>query len=115
MNCINNRLNVAHAYKGETIVCDFTLRDDDGAIINNISDAVVLITDLSHRAQPLEKSLESGITFNNGNLRFMLTPTESATLPKKCGIEVKVVTNGMTRIAVQKDFLVMLDNQVKDV
>lgn len=117
MSCVSNILKqgrVPQVYRGETIVCDFTLRDDTGEEIRNISDAVVLITDAAGVAEPIEKQLGDGITFDNGNLRFVLMPEESETLPAKCGIEVKVVTSGMTRIAVQKSFVTMLDNQVKD-
>ena len=117
MSCCSNILNqghMAHVYRGETIVCDFTLRDDCGAVITDISDAIVLITDAAGVAEPVEKRLGDGITFDNGYLRFMLMPEESEVLPAKCSIEVKVVTSGMTRIALQKSFLTMLDNQVKD-
>lgn len=117
MSCNNNILCQKHSaqvYRGETIVCDFTLRDDCGAVITDISDAIVLITDAAGVAEPVEKRLGDGITFDNGNLRFMLMPEESEVLPAKCSIEVKVVASGMTRIAVQKSFVTMLDNQVKD-
>lgn len=43
MSCVSNILKqgrVPHVYRGETIVCDFTLRDDTGEVIRNISDAV---------------------------------------------------------------------------
>ena len=43
MSCVSNILKqgrVPQVYRGETIVCDFTLRDDTGEVIRNISDAV---------------------------------------------------------------------------
>lgn len=105
--------NNAQVYRGETIIFDFTLRDDNGDVITSIDDVVVLLTDMTDKQQPIVKRLGSDIVFDNGNLRFVIQPTESRTLPKRCGIEIKIIINGVVRIAVRQ-IMNVLDNKVKD-
>ena len=117
MSCDNNILCQEHAgrvYRGETIVGDFTLYDDSGAAVTSVDEVVVLLTDRSGVAEPLVKKLSTeGVTFNDGNLRFVVSAAESALLPKQVNIEIKIDVGGLTRIAT-KQLLTVVDNIVKD-
>lgn len=100
-------------YRGETIIFDFTLRDDNKNVVTNVDNVVVLLTDLDDKQAPVEKRLGNGIEFNNGNLRFVIQPSESVNLPKRCGIEIKIIINGVVRIAT-RHIMNVLNNKVKD-
>lgn len=113
MSCNCEEGEVFCIYRGETVVFDFVLKGDDGEPVTNIDDVVVLITDIANKQVPVERHLGNGIEFDNGNLRFSLTPAESAVLPKRCGIEVKIIVNTIVRIATRK-LMNVLDDKVKD-
>lgn len=101
-------------YRGETIVGDFILKDDDGQTITNIDGAVVLLTDMRSKATPpVIMRLGDGITFNEGAFRFVVESDVTKTFPDMVGFEIKIVVNGLTRIATKALFQV-LGNQVKD-
>jgi hypothetical protein len=54
-------------YRGETIVGDFVLKDDDGNTITNIDGVVILLTDLRSKVTPpVVMRLGDGITFDAG-------------------------------------------------
>lgn len=100
-------------YRGETVIGDFTLYDDDGVVITAVDDAVLLLTDREGKAEPVVLRLGDGIEFSQGNFRFVLTPEQTSTLPRDTGVEVKIKVNGMTRIAASGLFR-LVDNKVKD-
>lgn len=101
-------------YRGETIVGDFVLKDDDGEVITNIDGAVLLLTDMRSKATtPVILRTGDGITFEDGAFRFVVSSDVSKTLPSMVGLEIKIEVNGVTRIAARSLFQVM-DNQVKD-
>ena len=111
MNCSCDDKDVFCIYRGETLVFDFVLRGDDGNIMTNVDDVVLLITDITGKKPAIERRLGNGIEFDEGNLRFALSPVETAALPKQCGIEVKIVVNTIVRIAMKK-LMNVLDNSV---
>lgn len=105
---------MAHVYRGETIVGDFTLYDDAHNVVANVEEVVVMLTDRSGTASPLVKKLSTGgVTYSDGNLRFVVSASECDALPSKVDIEVKVIVNELTRIAT-KQLLTVVDNIVKD-
>lgn len=103
--------HAADVYRGETVLCDFVLRDDTGGVITSVDDVVVLLTDLEGKQGPVLKRLGTGVVLENGVLHFEISSEESALLPKQVGVEVKVVINGVTRIAT-RHLLRVKDNQV---
>lgn len=101
-------------YRGETIVGDFVLKDDDGQIITHIDGAVILLTDMrSKTTPPVIMRMGEGITFDEGAFRFVVASDVTKTFPDMVGFEIKIVVNGLTRIATKALFRV-LGNQVKD-
>lgn len=112
-NC-STRQKVAKIYRGETIIGDFLLKDDDGEIVTNVDDAVVILTNLVKKdEEPLVMRLGDGIDFDNGRFRFVISSAASNTLPDSVGFEVKFVINGITRIAT-RDLFKVYDNKVKN-
>lgn len=116
MSCNNNILCQKHSaqvYRGETIVGDFTLYDDKKHVVTDVDEVVVLLTDRSGEKSPLVKKLSTGgVTYSDGNLRFVVSTSECEALPENVDIEIKVVVNGLTRIAT-KQLLTVVDNIVK--
>lgn len=108
-----NGTEVAKIYRGETVIGDFVLKDDNGDTVTSIDDAVVLITDLKNKLDPVVLELGSGVTFNAGAFRFTLSPSVTEALPAQCGIEVKITVDGIVRIAM-RDIFNVYDNKVKD-
>ena len=116
MECKNITLNkeyATHVYKGETIIFEGTIRDEDGNIITSVDDIVILLTDLTDKKDPIERRLNDGIEFDQGNIRFVILPEESNELPNRCGIEIKIIINGIVRIATRQ-LMTVVDNKVKD-
>lgn len=117
MSCNNNILCQGHqaqVYRGETIVGDFTLYDDSNQVVTEVDEVVVLLTDRSGEKSPLVKKLSTGgVTYSDGNLRFVVSTSECESLPDKVNIEIKVIVNGLTRIATRQ-LLTVVDNIVKD-
>lgn len=112
-NC-STRQKVAKIYRGETIVGDFLLKNDDGEIVTTVDDVVAILTNLAKKdAEPLVMRLGDGITFDNGRFRFVISSVVSNTLPDSVGFEVKFVVNGVTRIAM-RDMFKVYDNKVKN-
>lgn len=101
-------------YRGETIVGDFVLKDDEGQTITHIDGAVILLTDMRSKVTPpVIMRLGDGITFDAGAFRFVVASDVTKTLPDMVGFEIKIVVNGLTRIATKALFQV-IGNQVKD-
>lgn len=101
-------------YRGETIVGDFVLRDDNGKVITHIDGAVILLTDIRSKATPpVILRLGDGITFDEGAFHFVVASDVTKNFPNMVGFEIKIVVNGLTRIATKSLFQV-LGNQVKD-
>lgn len=117
MSCNNNILCQKHSaqvYRGETIVGDFTLYDDKKHVVTDVDEVVVLLADRSGEEEPLVKKLSTGgVTYSDGNLRFVVSTSECESLPDKVNIEIKVIVNGLTRIAT-KQLLTVVNNIVKD-
>lgn len=112
--CNENQFKVAKVYRGETIVGEFLLKDDNGDLITSVDNAVLALTDLDKsKAEPIVMHLGDGIEFNEGHFRFVISSKQTSMLPTNVGFEVKFVVNGVTRIAMRNLFKV-LDNKVKD-
>lgn len=122
MSCDNNicKCHGAQVYRGETIVGDFTLRDDEGEVITNVDELVVLLTPRSNHGASIVISVDESptvdgdsITFDEGNMRMVISPVTTKKLSDLIDIEIKVIVNGVVRI-VKHPFVRMLDNRVKD-
>lgn len=116
MECLCNekQFKVAKVYRGETIVGEFLLKDDNGDLITTVDDVVMVLTDTDKtNAEPIVMRQGSGVEFDSGEFRFVVGPALSNVLPTNVRFEVKFVVNGVTRIAMRNLFKV-LDNKVKD-
>lgn len=117
MSCVSNVLcqgHAPHVYRGETIVGDFTLYDDSNNVVTDVDEVVVLLTDRNEDTVSVVKKLSTGgVVFKDGQLEFVVSSEESVTLPKLVTIEIKIIVEGLTRIAA-KQILTVLDNKVKD-
>lgn len=123
MSCNNNILCQKHSaqvYRGETIVGEFVLKDDEGEVITSVDDLVVLLTPRSNHGASIVISVDDSptvdgdsITFDEGNMRMVISPVTTKKLSDLVDIEIKVIVNGVVRI-VKHPFVRMLDNRVKD-
>ena len=100
--------------RGETIVGDFTIYDDYGRKVSTVDGITVLLADASGgEAEPIVYTIDDGVEFDDGRFRFVIYPEVSIDLPSKIGMEIKVVANGIVRIAASK-YITIVDNTVKD-